>query len=533
MFKVSDPKLIREKLQNSTKSQLYAIKKEIEALDSLGKLNKRERNKAADEILNKVGFADIRASLNIENISLRIGQTKDLAKLYQLNHDIKKTDNDLSELKGSVEAFNSLAASDFIPKVKDEGLSMKLILEFHSLILEGTDIEQKHIGAYRKTDVEVSKGELGKLEVCPALDVEQKIRELCSYFNNTEETDPIILGAWLQHELSKIHPFIDGNGRTCRKLTDWVLQKFDYFPFHIGDISKSKYYDLLDAADTGDYNPLINHMSDLQLENVTIYRTSIENTRESRSRLFDDIKFVKNKVESKQDVNYVQWKMRYLNLIKSFTNIVFDWNDKCEAEGIPSIIKIYPKKILDQDTWSQILKNGSMPRSTAFNLDFLEIVDGRYKPKFAAQAFFSKHLSQVHIKNEYPDEVKINNSRSPFTETVGLYFGGYRNDLDQENWKAFHTNYIQPLKHRRVIYKTPVSDSNIQLRGIVQVYLKDKENLFVYKIKDQNVGKTYQEGEKNNWQWEWDREKFEGTETDIIAADYIKDIIRQYILKSE
>ena len=112
------------------------------------------------------------------------------------------------------------------------------------------------------------------------------------------------------------------------------------------------------------------------------------------------------------------------------------------------------------------------------NLDFLEIVGGRFKPKFAAQAFFSKHRSQVHIKNEYPDEVKINNSMSPFTETVGLYFGGYRTDLDQENWKTFHTNYIQPLKHRRVIYKTPVSDSNIRLRGIVQVYLKDKENLF-------------------------------------------------------
>ena len=112
MFKVSDPKLIREKLQNSTKSQLYAIKKEIEALDSLGKLNKRERNKAADEILNKVGFADIRASLNIENISLRIGQTKDLAKLYQLNHYIKKTDNGVKICRSIV----SLAASDFIPK---------------------------------------------------------------------------------------------------------------------------------------------------------------------------------------------------------------------------------------------------------------------------------------------------------------------------------------------------------------------------------------------------------------------------------
>ena len=126
VFKTSCPDHIKENLNSSTRHQLNEIKKEINALEGLGKITNKESNIAINEILSKIGYADIRASLNIENISLRIGQTKELAKIYQLNHELKKTDLDLSEMKGSREAFNSLEASDFIEKVKDEELSKKV-----------------------------------------------------------------------------------------------------------------------------------------------------------------------------------------------------------------------------------------------------------------------------------------------------------------------------------------------------------------------------------------------------------------------
>ena len=40
-----------------------------------------------------------------------------------------------------------------------------------------------------------------------------------------------------------------------------------------------------------------------------------------------------------------------------------------------------------------------------------------------------------------PDEVKYKNSRSPFTDTVGLYFGGFKSDQD-ERLKSFSRKFI-------------------------------------------------------------------------------------------
>lgn len=533
-FKISDPNKLRDKLQKSTLYLLEEIKKEHGALNDLGKVNKQEKNYAFTEILNKIGFADIRSSLNIENITLRIGQTKELSKIFQLNHELKKTDSDLTEMKGSVEAMNSFSASEFLEFVKEEELSSQLIREIHSKIMQGTNIDEKDIGNFRNKDVEVSKGSLGDLEVCPFIDIHKKISELCVYFQTTEENDPIILGAWIQHELSRIHPFVDGNGRTLRKMTDWCLNKFDYFQFHIGDISKAKYYDLLDAADCGDYNPLIMHMAELQLENISIFRDSIENKRESRRSLFDDIKFVKKREDSRSDVNYQQWRLRYKTIINSFTNLVFEWNERCAEDGADSRIHIYPKQIIDQDTWTSILRRGSVPRSTAFGLDFLGIENGRYVTKFCSQAFFSKHRTQgKHIDD--PDEVKIKNSRSPFTETVGMYFGGYvPNNIKGEEWKnSCFRRHNQDLRSRRVTYKMPTSPSNVPLRGIVQVRMDENEHLYKYEIFDENREKVFIKGADNSWQWIWSRNKFDGEEIDSIAAEYIKDVIRNYIILSK
>ena len=533
-FHISNPDDIREKLYKSTLHLLSETQREHESINDLGKINRQEKNYAFSEILNKIGFADIRSSLNIENITLRIGQTKELSKIFQLNHELKKTDTDMSEIKGSIEAMNSFSASEFIEYIKEETLSAKLIREVHSKIMIGTDIDEKYIGTFREKDVEVSKGELGNLEVCPFIDIPKNIAELCKYFETSHEKDPIILGAWLQHELSRIHPFVDGNGRTLRKITDWCLNKFDYFQFHIGDISKAKYYDLLDAADCGDYNPLIQHMTELQLENITIFKDSIENKRESRRKLFDDVKIVRKREEGKSDLNYQQWRLRYKTIINSFKNLVFEWNDKCEEEGVDSRIHIYPHAILDKETWLQILRKGSVPRSSAFGLDFLSKSSGRYETKYTAQAFFSKHRTQSkHLSD--PDEVRIKNSMSPFTETVGLYFGGYVPiNIPGEEWKNnYFVTHYQDLPSRRVAYKMPTAPSKIPLRGIVQVHLDDNEELFKYEIFEDHRNREYVVGEDNSWRFRWDRNNFNGNEIDNIAAEYIKDVIRQYIILSD
>ena len=217
--------------------------------------------------------------------------------------------------------------------------------------MSGTNLEDAQVEAFRKSDVSVQKGELGQLEVTDPLFISEEVSKLCNIFNHHSSEDPIILGAWLQHELSsKIHPFKDGNGRTIRKITDWCLSKFNYFPFHIGDISKSKYYDLLYEADDGDYNPLINHIADLQLENIEIYKSSVEKSRESRKMLFDDVlTAVGKKNTSRKDVDYAQWRSRFKNITRTFIELCFEWNEECQDRGIESKIMVYPKKLIESE----------------------------------------------------------------------------------------------------------------------------------------------------------------------------------------
>ena len=49
------------------------------------------------------------------------------------------------------------------------------------------------------------------------------------FFNASEITNPIIKGIYFHHELVRIHPFSDGNGRIARLVENWVLM-LDLFP---------------------------------------------------------------------------------------------------------------------------------------------------------------------------------------------------------------------------------------------------------------------------------------------------------------
>lgn len=60
--------------------------------------------------------------------------------------------------------------------------------------------------------------------------------------NDAQELDPVIEAGVIHYEFVRIHPFVDGNGRTARVLATWILYKrgFDTKQFFALD----DYYDL-------------------------------------------------------------------------------------------------------------------------------------------------------------------------------------------------------------------------------------------------------------------------------------------------
>ena len=63
---------------------------------------------------------------------------------------------------------------------------------------------------------------------------------------------PIKKSAYIHHELVRIHPFWDGNGRVARLLTNFYLMKKGYPPIVIQKEDRKNYYKSLNKADHGD-----------------------------------------------------------------------------------------------------------------------------------------------------------------------------------------------------------------------------------------------------------------------------------------
>lgn len=81
------------------------------------------------------------------------------------------------------------------------------------------------------------------------------------YEKEWEPLHPVERASYLHIIFVKIHPFIDGNGRTARLLLNLELMKNGYPPIIIEHERRSEYYSVLDKAQTtenvGDFIQLV------------------------------------------------------------------------------------------------------------------------------------------------------------------------------------------------------------------------------------------------------------------------------------
>ena len=140
-----------------------------------------------------------------------------------------------------------------------ELLSEWNIKNIHALVLK--DIDNDNAGKYRNENIVIS----GAKHIPPKHYVVNELMQKLILEYNKEWIDfhPIVKACLLHGEFVKIHPFIDGNGRTARLLLNFELMKFGYTPIIIEKIRRAQYYDALDTAHTTlDYSKFITLISD-------------------------------------------------------------------------------------------------------------------------------------------------------------------------------------------------------------------------------------------------------------------------------
>ena len=200
---------------------------ELERPLNEGILKKLENNLKTNFIYNSNAIEGNTLTLKETDIILQYGVTVKGKSLKE--HE---------EVKGQEYALN------FLKEVikTNESLSLRLIRKFNALVLND-DIENR--GKFKKSNNEI----LGaRFETIPYYLVEEKLTELIEKFNSSENNDLIMKVACFHADFEKIHPFIDGNGRTGRLLLNLELMKNGYPITVIRNEEREEYYTALETA---------------------------------------------------------------------------------------------------------------------------------------------------------------------------------------------------------------------------------------------------------------------------------------------
>lgn len=152
-------------------------------------------------------------------------------------------------MREHLEAINHSEAIDYIKDFARSELEIneRTIKEIHALVLHG--INRENAGRYRTVPVMISGSR--HLPPQPYL-IGKQMEDFILNFQRmeTQNVHPVLIAAYLHDELVRIHPFIDGNGRTSRLLMNLYLLRRGYTLINLKGSDKDKitYYKALEAS---------------------------------------------------------------------------------------------------------------------------------------------------------------------------------------------------------------------------------------------------------------------------------------------
>ena len=172
-------------------------------------------------------------------------------------------------LKDHIEARNDAEAFDVMIELvhSNKKVSQEIIQQLHEFVMKGI---LKNPGQYRTENVRLTGAKIrppSYLKMVTLMD---------EYIQNIEKLNlqPIKKASFIHHELVRIHPFIDGNGRVARLLTNFYLMKKGYPPIVIQSEDREKYYRSLYKADKGDLSDFASFIARSVNESLQYYFSS-------------------------------------------------------------------------------------------------------------------------------------------------------------------------------------------------------------------------------------------------------------------
>lgn len=242
----------RETLQNtSTEFKAFLGKLKREHAIETGLIEQLyDLDKGVTETLIREGFVASYLSHNDTNIPIPklLGHLNDQLEAMDFVFDMVKEDRPLS--KSFIRSLHQL-----LTRHQDSAFGRNAL---------GYSIEIPLLkGAFKVRPNNPTTKDGVKILYCPPEHVEAEMDNLIAILDNVTKTKvhPLIIASWLHYAFISIHPFQDGNGRTARLLSSFILIQNGYFPFTVlREDLIDKYFYSLKQADKGNYQSLINYI---------------------------------------------------------------------------------------------------------------------------------------------------------------------------------------------------------------------------------------------------------------------------------
>lgn len=224
------------------------------------------------------------SSTRIEGNRLTLDQVKALSEHKEV----------VASTKDKQEVLNYLEALDKIEQYAKKKLNSGLLLTIHKVLSKGTLKKEEFCGAYRDRQVFVGKRIFEGTQIKEVVEymppeteaVPRLVEEFFNWLNSEQIKDinPVILAGIVHYEIARIHPFIDGNGRTARLLATVLLYRsgFDHRRFFAlddyYDDNRSAYYDALKTVtdNNGDITQWLEYFTGGVLYSINQVKETVE-----------------------------------------------------------------------------------------------------------------------------------------------------------------------------------------------------------------------------------------------------------------
>jgi Fic family protein len=179
------------------------------------------------------------------------------------------------EQKQKLEVSNCLAAMRWVLKNKNKLVTENGLLVVHERMIKGL-LPMARSGRYRSVQNYIMDARHKAVFTPPApAKVVGRMKDLFRWVKNND-LHPIVRSAVFHHEFLTIHPFVDGNGRVVRAISQWLLWEKGLDPLitlGLDDFfaqDRARYYDMIQQTRDmdGDYTHWVEYVAEGLMSSV-------------------------------------------------------------------------------------------------------------------------------------------------------------------------------------------------------------------------------------------------------------------------